>query len=395
MRLRRVLMVVLGLTVLAGGLLTLASAAQAGPATVVRGQPTRLHGALYQVAAGPAGTAWAVGSTGVCQPKTLIARWNGTAWTVVPTPAGTRRGQLYSTAVTSARNAWAVGYSGSLLNPHRSLLLHWNGTAWTRAVTPSAEGGVSLVGVTATSATHAWAVGDTGHGRVFILDWNGRVWQRMHVPAPWRNAALTDVAATSARNVWAVGAIVSKSGAALILHWNGTAWTRVPVRDVPSGSVLQNVTATSTGQAWAVGFTGTNKTLILRWNGVAWLRAAEPDISGGLTGVTAVSPHDAWAVGGTDNFFAIGCSGAAVARVGGLRLPGLVGRQANPKLRPLIYHWNGAAWEQVASPAQSEGGLLIGVEATSAHNAWAVGGVHFLQRAGKVLILRWNGKTWK
>ena len=227
MGLRRELIVGALIPVLASGLVASAgSVAQAGAATVVRGKPAGvagLRGALNEVAAGPGGTAWAVGSAGVCRPKTIIMRWNGKAWTTVPTPAGAGRGELFGTAVTSARNAWAAGYSGSLLGARRSLLLHWNGTAWSRVVPPGAEGGVSLVGVAATSARHAWTVGYTGRGRVFILDWNGRSWRRMRVASPWHDAALIGVAATSARNVWAVGVILGNSLTPLILHWNGTA----------------------------------------------------------------------------------------------------------------------------------------------------------------------------
>jgi hypothetical protein len=41
--------------------------------------------------------------------------------------------------------------------------------------------------------------------------------------------------------------------------------------------------------------------------------------------------------------------------------------------------------------AYSVKGRLTGVAATSARNAWAVGGTD----SGKILILRWNGKSWK
>jgi hypothetical protein len=378
--------------------------AQAGRAGVAQGAPARLAGSfakgatLDRVAALPGGMAWAVGSTGVCHPKTLIARWNGTAWRVVPSPPGTRSGQLYDTAVTSARNAWAVGYSGSLLGARRSLLLHWDGTAWTQVESPGAEGGASLVGVAATSARHAWAVGYTGRGKIFILRWNGQAWRRVHIRGPRGDVALFDVAATSARDVWAVGMAPGRPFAALILHWDGTAWTRMAIPDLPAGSLLQGVAAVSPGRAWAVGLTGANKTLILRWNGTAWRQVASPGVTGGLVGVAAVSRRDAWAVGGTVNFFSVGCAGATPAEIPGTaaRLAGAVAAgRAAVKVRPLIFHWNGAAWRPVTSPALPDGGLLIGVAATSARNAWAVGGVHYLQPNAKVLVLRWNGKTWK
>jgi hypothetical protein len=40
----------------------------------------------------------------------------------------------------------------------------------------------------------------------------------------------------------------------------------------------------------------------------------------------------------------------------------------------LILHWNGTQWAQVASPSPSSFTALAAVAASSATNAWAVGG---------------------
>ena len=59
--------------------------------------------------------------------------------------------------------------------------------------------------------------------------------------------------------------------------------------------------------------------------------------------------------------------------------------------KTLILHWNGTSWKQVTSrlPATNLG--LSGVAATSATNAWAVGQT---ATGGKTLIVHWNGKAW-
>jgi hypothetical protein len=41
--------------------------------------------------------------------------------------------------------------------------------------------------------------------------------------------------------------------------------------------------------------------------------------------------------------------------------------------QPLILHWNGQKWAQVASPNPGTDGALDGLAITSASNAWAVG----------------------
>lgn len=53
--------------------------------------------------------------------------------------------------------------------------------------------------------------------------------------------------------------------------------------------------------------------------------------------------------------------------------------------KPLIEHWNGKVWKEQESP---RGDLLNAVAATSSTNAWAVGGLY------RALIEHWNGKAW-
>jgi hypothetical protein len=66
------------------------------------------------VAATSGRDAWAVGCT-KCDTsayKTLIVRWNGTAWKQVPSPNPAAPSNLLAdVAATSAGNAWAVGYT--------------------------------------------------------------------------------------------------------------------------------------------------------------------------------------------------------------------------------------------------------------------------------------------
>jgi hypothetical protein len=56
----------------------------------------------------------------------------------------------------------------------------------------------------------------------------------------------------------------------------------------------------------------------------------------------------------------------------------------------LILHWNGISWKQ--APSAGAAGSLAGVSASSATNAWAVGSG---SGSGKTLILHWNGIIWK
>jgi hypothetical protein len=93
---------------------------------------------------------------------------------------------------------------------------------------------------------------------------------------------------------------------------------------------------------------------------------ANPDEGGHLTGVTATSASNAWAVG-EDEFKTIDFGN-------------------------LFLHWNGHSWKQVkgSNPKGNSNGL-VGVDASSLTSAWAVGNT---ERKGPDLD-RWNGTRWK
>ena len=59
--------------------------------------------------------------------------------------------------------------------------------------------------------------------------------------------------------------------------------------------------------------------------------------------------------------------------------------------RPLIEHWDGTQWSIVTSPQVS--GYLLGADALTAADAWAVG---YVINAGQVqtLALHWDGSEW-
>ncbi|MGH3401949.1 MAG: hypothetical protein ACRDRJ_05415 [Streptosporangiaceae bacterium] len=91
-----------------------------------------LHVALLGIAAHSASDVWAVGlRASLPNPRTLVQHWNGTTWSVVPSPSPSPHPDaLEGVAVLSRAYAWAVGYRGN-----KTLIERWNGKAW--AVQPS------------------------------------------------------------------------------------------------------------------------------------------------------------------------------------------------------------------------------------------------------------------
>ena len=125
---------------------------------------------------------------------------------------------------------------------------------------------------------------------------------------------------------------------------------------------LTGVTTISSSNAWAVGATVTTPQvpILAHWDGKSWRTVSSRAVpSRGRLVAVAKFPGGAWAAGAA----------------GG---------------QPLILRMTGTTVHRVAAPKVSHG-LLIGLSATSARNAWAVGGIGL----NHALILHWNGKTWK
>lgn len=353
---------VVSATVLGLAVAVIPGAAVAATSWAVVSTPNRgsLANTLYDVAATPSGAAWAVGSwydTSRAAPRTLAMRWTGSAWTAVTTPnVGPYYNELQGADATSASDAWAVGYSrDSSSAPYNSLAMHYNGTAWT--VTPTPQPGVTtreLYDVEALSGSNAWAVGwyyDAGWAaETLIVHWNGATWSQ--VPSPSPGSAynqLYGVGGSSANDVWAVGTTVNAgeprgSRHPLALHWNGSSWASVSIPNPPSGSaILRSVAAISPTDAWAVGSqSGYSTPVAYHWNGSVWSVVATPTV--GTSGnnlfyrVAALDAARVWAVG-----YRSGGSGP----------------------QPLVERWNGTSWTVEPTPALDLGGLTQGVATTT------------------------------
>jgi hypothetical protein len=312
-------------------------------------------------------SAWAVGVTASpAGNNPLAARWTGTTWAAVATPTPVANCQdgnpqwtgnrLKAVAGVSATDVWAVGHT---CYANKTLVEHWNGTTWSIVPSPSfATGGDgifnTLNGVAAVAAGNVWAVGShtasNGAYLTLIERWNGIKWSV--VPSPNPNGTvniLNAAAATGANDIWAVGYQNVGSGSQpLFEHWNGSAWSVVPGPARPGGSILSAVTAISATDVWAVGSqpasTGAPTTLVEHWNGSKWSVVPSPNLSTAygsanvLSGVAAVSPTDVWAVGMFQN-----------------------ASTNYHQHRTLTLHWNGASWSVVTSPSPGHSGELTSI----------------------------------
>lgn len=242
---------------------------------------------------------WAVGDS---EHGAVAEHWNGRGWKRYPVPTPGFDSVLNAVTVLGPDDVWAVGsYLHDRGSLSQTLILHWNGRTWTRSPSPTTSPYVDLAAVAFPSTHLGFAVGETSHGSL-LLRWNGTRWVEVDIPVGG-GAEFFAATAISAHDVWIAGDIGSRS---LTYHWNGRAWTHV--RSPSYGdefTYVSGLSGTGPNDVWAVGATSPPgrrpiHPLTLHWNGSRWTRVACPNPgrrAGGLEGVAAIGPDNAWAVG--------------------------------------------------------------------------------------------------
>jgi len=264
--------------------------------------------------------------------STLILHWDGVSWSIVPSPNPTVYNELRAVTAAALNDVWAVGYHFvSSLTPQvlgqQTLIEHWDGTSW--SIVPSPNVGthdnlLQAVTVVPNAQANLWAVGyyyrDDGNPSTLVQQWNGTSWSVVPswrvVPSPdgsMRENYLTGVSSAGSNDAWAVGYYNLPNGLYLPLteHWDGTSW-----QVLPSPSLSPSLTAptavsssTSAKEVWAVGSYfnehAAQLTLAQHWNGTSWQVFATPNPAGTdsneainvFTSVASVPGVGVWAVG--------------------------------------------------------------------------------------------------
>ena len=245
-----------------------AKAATASGWTIVTGAPVNQQNSnlLLGSTCSNSWNCWAVGGTFVSLnggggPSSLVEHWNGTSWTVGSgaTIPGSTASLLWDVTCVTGSDCWAVGVDepGNSGDPS-PLAEQWNGSTWSVVPTPDLTG--YLFSVTCVTSSDCWAAGttatDDGNSdplNGFILHWDGTSWSTTPTqPSGQTYDQFNSVTCTSASDCWAVGFAgpnaesnnflpnvmpnVAGDGS-LVEHWNGAAWTRhrVPLGAQPLG----------------------------------------------------------------------------------------------------------------------------------------------------------------
>jgi hypothetical protein len=225
---------------------------------------------------------------------TLAERWDGTSWTIqsTPNPDGATRSGLSGVSCTSPSACTAVGGYTNQAGTGVTLAERWDGTSWTIQPTPNptSVSAAGLNAVSCSSASACTAVGGydtTGVTDVTLAErWDGTSWTIQTTPNSAGNGNLLNgVSCASATACTAVGQVTSGLiTSTLAERWNGIAWTIQPTPN-PAGakdfSVFQGVSCASASACTAVGWysdtQGRDFTEAQRWGGGVWAIQATPN----------------------------------------------------------------------------------------------------------------------
>jgi len=185
------------------------------------------HEFLFGASADATNDAWAAGFNGSNNIETAAMHWDGANWKSVATPnVGEGTNKLNAVLALAPNDVWAVGFSTPVALPEQAatltLIEHFDGTSWTVVPSPnvgpnSANQSNRLLGLTATSANDIWAFGSyfpadgSGHQMTLLLHWDGISWTIAPSPSPAKGGFPCDLlwagVAPSPGNLWILGSV--------------------------------------------------------------------------------------------------------------------------------------------------------------------------------------------
>jgi hypothetical protein len=326
---------------------------------------------------------WAVG---VARMLPLVEHWDGERWRVLPAPriAANSTGELDDIAPVAPDDVWT---GGSVYNHGRTraLLAHWDGSSWTAArlaafsPLPVSRLDIEVQSLLAISTDDVWAIvvawdpaDEAPPEQLYAEHWDGSAWTAVKFPfGADTSFTVTEMSALASSDVWAAGAGNCGPGGCgyeISAHWNGRRWRSVPTGPTAAGyggypdgctkPGFTGVAAITPTKAWAVGWgeapindpdnaPSSSCPFIKRWNGRSW-QLAKPL---GLPIRWALNDIE----GGSSNVWAFG-------------------EQDKSVIRPLVARWDGTRWESVAEPPlQGKSRALDDGEVLAPDDLWAVG----------------------
>jgi hypothetical protein len=361
-----------------------------------------VQGALNAVACTSPASCISVGSyVSAAGQVSLAEGWDGSAWTVQPTPnpAGAFSTALDGVACGSPGACLAVGHYtyGSEGQDLGVLAELWNGASWTIQAVPLPAGALagSLVGVSCASASACTAVGyyaNSANSNVALAEsWNGTSFtsKTVHLPAGTTTSILDAVSCSAAPSAdceavgwdFRSGAEIART---LETGWNGTSWSvqgAPQTRDSQGGSYPGGMSCSSADSCTSVG-EGINSGGSLgdgwaqAWDGSKWSNQATHLPKGGIGSILdadscSLAPATACTAVG---YYTNGSAFVDYAEA-----------------------WNGTKWlvQKTPEPSGATAASLAGVSCSSPPGTCVAVGSYTTSAGVPVTLAEgWNGTKW-
>lgn len=356
------------------------------------------------------GNSYITGTAGFANYRTLVERWNGSAWSLVDSPDGAKQdSHLFRVSCPTISLCFAVGYDGPDIPTERVLIQRWNGASWSIADNPkiSAAKSSRLDDVACANSSLCFAVGQyccvAGDSEGLIERWDGSSWTVM---PDVRRGLLQAVGCATAVLCFALGTyFLVEGGSHVVGHqfierWDGTSWRVVESPDPDSilmdavgcgtallcGFKLGGMTCVS-AYCFVSGYLGDGQLsdvpMMEVWDGSSWSIVVAPRRP------VLVSPAKI-----DDRFTSVSCASKTFCfAVGSHRW-----RTPEAHSDTLFERWNGSSWTIVLSPNGSPNtGDNNGLEAIACPNAsrcLAIGHHDNTDGYFQTLAQVWNGVSW-
>jgi hypothetical protein len=387
-----------GTTVYVGGIFTVAGAVAAtnvakwdGTAWSSLGVGTAngVNGFVYALAVAPNGDLYAGGtfSQAGAVPANNVARWNGTTWSSLGTgSANGVNARVSKLAVASTGEVYVGGQFTQAGGVAASRLARWSGTAWSVLGTAAANGVNGNVSALAVAPNGSLYVGGifTLAGSIAAANvacWSGTTWTSLGIgTANGTNGAVYALAVAGSGDVYVGGSYSQAGGVSTnsLARWNGASWnllgsgiTNGIAGSVSALGVAGNGELYVSGQFLQAGGVAANR--IARWSGNAWSTLGT-GTTNGITGSFILA--------------------MAVTTTGEVYIGGEF-RQANGVPVSNVAQWNGTAWNTMG-PASARGVNGTIYTLAVAPNGDVYAGGDFTQAGGVLAtnVARWNGLVW-
>lgn len=349
------------------------SAAAIGPTTTTRTTgwtiehltaPVAPDGSsLSELSCSSASSCLAVGSNARGQ-ENFAEVWNGKTWRErsMPYDKGGVMSTINGVACTTSSSCTAVG---DLVKAQTSVALaeFWDGSKWTVQPTPSSPSGFDpgLISVACSSTSWCMALGEASRSdsqsSLFAERWNGRRWSLLAFPNPARTLDIdAGLACLAPTMCMAIGYYLPSANSQLAFYslWNGQRWLthRLNLGGRPD---INQLSCSGADACTAVGYyyDPASDALVLRWNGKVWVRQA---IS---------QPAERW----NPVFTAVSCPTVRDCTAVGYSMSATYGIAT-----PLVETWSGSTWSPVRTPTPlGDTGGLRDVACSTPRSCIAVG----------------------